>query len=403
MILVLLANVVALFFSAFVAGVLVGVLLIPSVRRTVADVLSHVAERLRRRPALLLARPTGKPILTPRANLWEDQAVLNPAALDLGGRVHLIYRAIGRDGVSRFGYASSADGFTFDQILPYPVFAVRNPGGPGAIRRYSPVLYPSGGSWGGAEDPRMVAINGRVYVTFNLFDNWQMRVGYISLSEEDFLAHRFERWEGPFYISGGNQNKSNSPLSSKNRDKNWTLFPEKINGEFAVLHTVIDEDPNRVRIEYTDALETLPEREFDTIDPQKVPDQPIAWHIHVRSAGPPPLKTPYGWLVFYHASSQDEPHIGYKLGAMLLDLEDPTKILHRAPHPILEPDMPYENTHKAVVYACGALVRDDLLFVYYGGGDHIVSVATAPLEEFLQALMRDEAPSLATEPLTRAA
>ncbi|HEX8946613.1 MAG TPA: hypothetical protein VF829_00110 [Candidatus Paceibacterota bacterium] len=391
MILVLLANVVALFFSAFVAGVLVGVLLIPSVRRTVADVLSHVAERLRRRPALLLARPTGKPILTPRANLWEDQAVLNPAALDLGGRVHLIYRAIGRDGVSRFGYASSADGFTFDQILPYPVFAVRNPGGPGAIRRYSPVLYPSGGSWGGAEDPRMVAINGRVYVTFNLFENWVLRVGFISMREEDFLAQRFDRWDGPYI------------LSSSNREKNWTIFPEKIGGKFAVLHGIIDEDDSRVRIEYTDTLETLSQKKFETVDPQKVPDKHIAWHVHVRSAGPPPLKTPYGWLVLYHAHDADEPH-RYKLGAMLLDLEDPTKILHRAPHPILEPDVTYENDGKpGVVYACGAVEKDGALLVYYGGGDRIAAVASAPFEAFLQALMRDEAPALATEPLTRAA
>src|SRR6185437_14522070 len=100
-------------------------------------------------------------------------------------------------------------------------------GTPSTLRRYSPVLYPSGGSWGGCEDPRMVVIDGRVYVTFNMFENWILRVAYISISEEDFIAKRFHHWEGPYILSHGK------------RDKNWVLFPEKINGQFAVLHSII--------------------------------------------------------------------------------------------------------------------------------------------------------------------
>ncbi|HFC11019.1 MAG TPA: hypothetical protein ENJ75_02410 [Candidatus Kaiserbacteria bacterium] len=382
--LLLVINIFVLFVTVFVAGVLVGVLVFPTTRKKVSKFIENIGAGFgAKNPDLMLQRPVDKPILTPRANLWEDEAVLNPAAIILNDQVHLIYRAIGRDGVSRLGYASSADGFAFDRQYR-PAFAVHNPGGHGAVRHYSPTMYPSGGSWGGVEDPRMVVIDDNVYVTFNLFDNWVLRVGVISMGKKDFLAKNFHKWRGP------------TILSSSNREKNWMLFPEKINGKFAILHGIIDNDSNRVRIEYTDSLDTLAEHSFETVDPQQVPDTHIAWHKHVRSAGPPPLKTPDGWLVLYHA--HDDEGDRYKLGAMLLDLDDPTKILHRAPHPILEPDVSYENNGKpGVIYACGAVVKDGVLFVYYGGADKITAVATTPLKEFLYALTHDETPALQKE------
>ena len=365
----LVANIVALLFSFFVLGCLLGAIFSKPLRETLVAILS-------RRRDLFLARTVCNPILAPGNTPWTAEAVLNPAALDIGGRIHLLYRAIGMDGVSRLGYASSGNGIVFDDRVPYPVYAARNPGGVASSRRrYSPVMYPSGGSWGGCEDPRMVAIEGRVYVTFNMFEDWKLRVGVITMSEEDFLAKRFSHWEGP------------TILSHSDREKNWTLFPEKIGEQFAVLHGIIDPDENRVRIEYVDDLEDLSQRRFATIDPQQAPDRSIAWHVHVRSAGPSPIKTDKGWLVLYHAHDAREGG-RYKLGAMLLDLADPTKILHRAALPVLSPDAPYENSGKpGIVYSCGAVVRGDTLFVYYGGADKVVCVATAALAPFLDALI----------------
>ncbi|MFA5745029.1 MAG: hypothetical protein WC887_02340 [Candidatus Paceibacterota bacterium] len=374
-------NIVAMIFSFFVAGVLLGALFYKPLRTKLAELL-HLQR-------FLLTRSAHNPILRPGTHPWNAEAVLNPAAAIIpgragDGRTHLIYRAVGTDGVSRLGYASSPDGIVFDERLPYPIYAARNPGGtlPGSQRRYSPVMYPSGGSWGGCEDPRMVIIDDCVYVTFNMFENWMLRVGVISMSVEDFLAKRFHRWEGPII------------LSHSTREKNWVLFPEKIGNRFAVLHGIIDRDSNRVHVEYTDDLGTFSERTFETIDPQKVPDTPIAWHVHVRSAGPPPIKTDRGWLVLYHANDAAEPS-RYKLGAMILDLVDPTKILYRSASPVLSPDEIYENDGKpGIVYACGTAVRDDTLFVYYGGADKVVCVATAPLQPFLDALIEGGKPTL---------
>ncbi len=371
-----LANIIALLFSFFVVGALLGILFSEIVRERLAK-LVH--------PKLLaLAKSLRNPILKPGTHPWAAEAVLNPAAAVSGGRTHLIYRAIGMDGVSRLGYASSPDGITFDKRLPYPVYVARNPHNLAVhLRRYSPVMYPSGGSWGGCEDPRMVVIEGRVYVTFNMFENWRLRVAVIEMSEEDFLAMRFDRWEGPVILSHGD------------RDKNWVLFPQMFGGRFAVLHSIIGDDAYHVRVEYTDDLATLSRRKFVSPDPQQVPDTPIAWHVHTRSAGPPPLRTEKGWLVLYHANDAKEGH-KYKLGAMLLDLVDPTKVLYRAAAPVLSPDEPYENHGKpGIVYAAGAVVRDGKLFVYYGGADKVICVATAPLQAFVDALIAGSQPSLA--------
>jgi beta-1,2-mannobiose phosphorylase / 1,2-beta-oligomannan phosphorylase len=365
-------NIVALIFSFFIAGALIGALFSEPIRKKLAKILKF----------LLLERSIHNPILKPGAHPWTAEAVMNPAAAVIGDRTYLIYRAIGSDGVSRLGYASSVDGIFFDERLPYPIYSAHSPGGvPDSRRIYSPMMYPSGGSWGGCEDPRMVVIENRVYVTFNMFENWMLRVGMISIGEEDFIAKDFGQWEGPIL------------LSHSDREKNWTLFPEKINGKFAILHGIIDADENRVRIEYTDNLKTISQKKFETIDPQTVPSRKIAWHVHMRSAGPPPIKTDKGWLVLYHAHSAEEGD-RYKLGAMLLDLNDPTKIMYRASAPVLTPDEQYENDGKpGIIYAGGAVVRDGKLFVYYGGADKVVCVATAPLDAFLDAIIKGAPPT----------
>ena len=115
-----------------------------------------------------------------------------------------------------------------------------------------------------------------------------------------------------------------------------------------------------------------------------------AWDNLMRGAGPPPIKTPYGWLLLYHAMDRRDPN-RYKIGAMILDEKDPTKILYRSRQPILEPDMPYENEgYKAgVVYSCGAVVKDNELFIYYGGADKVSCVASVPFDKFLNDLKKD--------------
>ena len=82
---------------------------------------------LRKQSLSILKKFKGNPIIDPdRSSSWESEAVLNPGAVVSGGRVHLFYRALGPDGVSRIGYASSKDGIHFDDRLSYPIYFVQN-------------------------------------------------------------------------------------------------------------------------------------------------------------------------------------------------------------------------------------------------------------------------------------
>ncbi len=381
-----LANIVALLFSFFVIGAVLGALFSQPIREKLVEIL-----RLRR--LLLLDKHPHNPIIHPGTHPWTAEAVLNPAALVLQNRTHLIYRAIGMDGVSRLGYASSPDGLLFDKRFPYPVYVAQKPRNiPGHAQRYSFVLYPSGGSWGGCEDPRMVDIEGRIYITFNMFDGWDyIRVAVISISEDDFLSEQFWKWDGPHILSPPSQ-----------IHKNWVMFPEKIAGKYAILHSIVP----KVEVAYVNSIEDVGTEEpfiksWEGPRPS-APGREGAWDSVIRGAGPPPIRTDRGWLLFYHATQENERHL-YKVGAMLLDLEDPTKVLYRSSGPVIVPNEHYENHGKpGIVYACGAVVRNGQLFVYYGGADKVICVATTPLASFVDALVRGNQPELESMELAQA-
>jgi predicted GH43/DUF377 family glycosyl hydrolase len=332
-----------------------------------------------------LTRVRENPVVRPNPNdSWEANAVFNPAAIYLDGRVHILYRALGPDGVSRIGYASSRDGINFDERLREPAFVpeiaaaakLRNPFTSPARLHYDTRTYASGGGWGGSEDPRLATIDGRVYMTFSSFNGWDsIRMSVASLTEKAFLAHEWD-WRGPAFLS-----------RAREVHKNWVLFPEKLNGKFAILHAISP----AVQIAYVDDPEAGGEEGFpiDSHYDARTPGREEMWDSWVRGAGPPPIKTDKGWLLLYHAVDEREPS-RFKLGAMLLDRGDPTRILYRSRRPILEPDAPYENDWKpGIVYSCGAIVKDGTLFVYYGGGDKTVNVATASLKRFLAELMEN--------------
>jgi predicted GH43/DUF377 family glycosyl hydrolase len=327
----------------------------------------------------ILDRHEGNPVITPiLSNAWENDGTFNPATVeDDEGNIHLLYRAVGSDGISRIGYARSIDGKDFSNRLPYPVYEpVFENGKPdkktiGGPMSYNPYIYTSGGGWGGAEDPRAVLIGDRVYMMYTAFENWSsMRIALTSISLEDFKAGRWV-WKKPRLIS-----------SPKNRSKNWLLFPEKINGKFAIIHSISP----KVLVDYIDDIDT-----FDGIIHSPRPEGPQpgrknAWDHFLKGSGPPPIKTELGWLLLYHALEKNDTG-KYRLGAMILDHNDPTKVLYRSQHPILSPDMHYENDGKpGVVYASGTIVRGDDLYVYYGGGDKVVCVATTPLSKLLKYL-----------------
>ena len=328
-------------------------------------------------PRFHIERSPSNPILSPGKRSWTNQGTFNPAAIiSASGDVHLLYRAMGDDGISRLGHASSTDGVNFKNDVPYPVFTLLNPRAetvPSELKKYDIDKNPSGGGWSGSEDPRMTSIDGRIYVTFNAFDGWDfVRVGVISIDENDFFEQKYT-WTKPILLSPKGQ-----------VHKNWVFFPEKINGKFALLHSISPE----IQIDFIDNLEDVSngKKIIHSKYGQKTPR--TTWDTWVRGAGPCPVKTKKGWLVLYHAVDKNHPN-QYRLGALLLDLKNPKKVIARAPAPLLVPEAWYENDWKpGVVYACGAVIRGQDLLIYYGGGDRHVCVARTNVEDLLQWILQ---------------
>ena len=311
---------------------------------------------------------------------WESKATFNPAAFESNGKVHLVYRAIGDNDTSVLGYAGSSDGYHIDERLPYFIYRRFNDFNR-ADKSLLPIDYISGGGWnGGCEDPRLTRIDGTVYMLYTAFDGWgSLRIALTSIKLDDF-EKKIWHWKKPVLIS---------PVGEIH--KNWVIFPEKINGKFAILHSFY---PN-IMIDYFDSLDELDGKKFIKSDNTRPIDQNRGWDSWFRGVGPAPIKTDLGWLILYHAMDHRHPD-RYRIGAIILDLKDPTKILYRLSSPILEPEEYYENNgYKwGVVYSCGAVVKDGDLLVYYGGADKVIGVAGIRLADLLDDLKKHKVAKL---------
>jgi predicted GH43/DUF377 family glycosyl hydrolase len=342
-----------------------------------------MAERKRIHPVpnikLVLERFSGNPILTPNPrHVWETKAVFNPAAIYENNKVHILYRALGDTDVSVLGYASSDDGLHIQERLPYPVYVPRESfegvSQTTAPRPETPGIYTSGGGeMGGCEDPRLTRIGDTIYITYVAYDGrTHPRVALSSITYQNFLNKNWD-WKKPVLISAPNI-----------VDKNACLLPEKIEGKYVIFHRIF---PN-ILIDFVDDLDFDGKSRW-LMGQYEIPVRALSsdWDSRKVGCGPPPLKTKDGWLLIYQAVGSHGDY-RYKIGAMLLDLKDPTKVLARSRNPILEPEAWYENEgfKGGVVYPCGAAIINKRLFVYYGGADTVVCAASVKLNGFLEQL-----------------
>lgn len=340
---------------------------------------THVAKK---EFSIHLKKSAQNPIITPRSNRrWESRATFNSAAIYEDGKIHFVYRALGDSDLSVLGYATSKDGITIDYRSDEPIYIPREPFETPGGNRFKTFAdhFASGGGYGGIEDPRITKIDDKMYMTYVAFDGANPpRVALTSIGVDDFLNRRWENWETPKLISAPGM-----------VNKNAVIFPEKINGKFVVFHRVY---PN-ILVDYVDDLDFKDDTYLK--GQYFIPPRKKHWDSKKIGAGAPPIKTKDGWLFIYQSvGHQDSGR--YKIGAMLLDLNDPTKVLYRANKPIISPEEHYENNgfKGGVVYPCGAVVKDDTLFVYYGGADTVVCAASDNLTSFLDKLKYTQEPKL---------
>jgi predicted GH43/DUF377 family glycosyl hydrolase len=300
----------------------------------------------------LFSRSPSNPILTSTDRWWESRSVFNPGVAVVEGRVALVYRAVGGDGLSRLGLAWTRDGERIDERseLPFYEAALDDP--------YGRL---------GVEDPRVTPLDGQYYVTY-------------CKASVDTADTPPLYWEtAPFRVRTGigltRDFRSMVEVSSLRPDtntKDGVLFPERIRGKYAAL---VREYPN---IQYL----TSPDLK-EWSEPVTVLERiPGTWEGERIGAGPPPIRTPWGWLLLYHGNEylhMPENKRMYCMGLAVLDAEHPTKVLYRHSEPIFRPEAPYEVAGPVgnVVFGTGIVELGDRVFLYYGAGDGVIGVAMA--------------------------
>jgi predicted GH43/DUF377 family glycosyl hydrolase len=318
------------------------------------------------RPARTFIRANKNPILIPIGNGFESGEVMNAAAIEINDSIYILYRAMDSVNTSTIGLAISRDGINIDERLPEPIYVPRAD---------FEMKHGSATGNSGCEDPRIVRIGdpsnpleaGMLNMTYTVYDGVRPPSGAVSsISVEDFLARKWDKWSAPFILTPNGVD-----------DKDLALLPEKINGNYLLYH----------RINNQICADILPDLSSDKRASRciEVMDSRRGmWDGIKIGIAAPPIKVGDKWLMIYHGVSQ---HKTYRLGATLLD-SDGLTILSRTADPIFEPIEKYERegTVPNVVFSCGAAVRGDTLFLYYGAADKVLGVATASLKHIVEAL-----------------
>ncbi len=332
-----------------------------------------------------LKRYDGNPILSPNpANEWESLAVFNPAAWynEDEKQVLLLYRAAESGPQYRcyFGLAVSSDGYHFERVSNQPVF--------------SPSV--DGFDASTVQDPRMVKMGQYYYITYacRFFPFGQFWVPDEKRYKPPACPADFPRILRHNATSTGLLlTKDFSSLIRAGRltdplldDRDVVLFPEKVNSKYVMMHRPLEWVGDEYGADFPAIWISMADDLLGFEKSQLLAKAKYGWEAGKIGANTPPVKTKYGWLTLYHAVGTDK---FYRLGALLLDLEDPTHVSHRTRDWIIQPEEGYEieGYYRGCVFPCGKVVIDGTLFVYYGAADKYVALATCRLDELLDYLL----------------
>lgn len=319
-------------------------------------------------------RCENNPILTPAGNSWEKLATFNPAALYVDGEIHLFYRAIGdhRNYVSCFGHA------IFNEKLEL------------LERQEKPWLAPDMRIWWekSVEDPRISEIDGELYMTYVVTPT---PAPPIKLRKRLNLSDPFESITRIHLVKISNDFNTFkrlgviTPYDADERDT--VLFPERINGKIALLHRPSRWIGGNYGTERPSVWFAYLNEEFwMAYDHRLVMKPEEGWESYKIGPGCPPIKTEKGWLLIYHGVDHERC---YRVGAALLDLDKPWKVIARSKNPIMVPEEPYEahGDMPNVVFPEGAAIIKDELFLFYGGADKVCCAASVGLYELVDYIL----------------
>lgn len=305
-------------------------------------------------------RAPERPLIEPRTEntfWWERNGTFNAGVTEYHDQVVLLYRAYDDFRISRLGLAHSKDGIKF-------------------IRYNNPAidtdpLDPDERL--GIEDPRITKIDSTYYIVHTVAAYHAIGHGSDVRGVMDYIPWRVR--VAMHTTTNFKQYQHWGVILPEVSAKNACLLPEKIGGKFGLYYRENTDEGETLKLVFSEDLRHWSE-------PQTIQwPRAEVWQQFKFGIGSQPLATPEGFLIVYHAV--DDKQV-YRLGLALFDRHDPSQIIWYS-NPILEPTTPYEKEGYVpnVVYCCGALIRNQELWIYYGGADKVIGRAVLSLANIL--------------------
>lgn len=331
-------------------------------------------------------------LLEPTKLHFENHGVFNPACIEADGKIHLLYRATSKGNYSSIGYCEMSS--------PTEV----------AKRNGKPILIPQEKYEShGIEDPRIVKIDGTYFMTYTAYDG-SNALGALATSKDMKIFERqgiitpqmtykefqlcIECCEGVndkhlrfvklFYERVGEETAHKLLIW----DKDVVFFPRKIDGKFAFLHRIYPD----IQIAYFNEVKDLTHQYWRdylfNIKNYTVLESKMLFEASYIGGGCPPIETADGWLMIYHGVEDTKEGYVYHAGAALLDLNDPTKEIGRLMHPLFSPELEWEKNGVVsnVVFPTGTILKDDILYIYYGAADKHIGTVSVSLKELINEI-----------------
>ncbi|MEN8252147.1 MAG: hypothetical protein ABFQ53_01005 [Patescibacteria group bacterium] len=315
---------------------------------------------------LEVKRYPNNPILGPdKANHWESQAAFNGCPIKDGKNYHLLYRALSHKEkhedqtmeLSTIGYTCGTDGYSF------------------SCERKQLIKPEKEWEKYGCEDPRVTKIDDKFYITYTALSDFPHSPEGIKIAVA--VTKDFEKIEERHQVTRFNS-------------KAMAIFPERINGKIVAMFTMnTDKPPVRIMLAEFDTPEQMWSEEYwdeweKDLDSHTLHFQrSLEDHIEV---GAPPVKTKRGWLVVYsYIRNYKTEHPTFGIETVLLDKDDPIKVVGRSVEPLIKPEEIYERYGiiPNITFPSGALIENKELHLYYGAADTVCAVAKISLRELL--------------------
>lgn len=212
----------------------------------------------------------------------------------------------------------------------------------------------------GIEDARVTLIGDTYYLNFTVVsdDSWSTKLAvtkdFVNIERKGIIFHP--------------------------ENKDVAIFPEKVNGKYIALHRPNNSGFGKASIWYAESPDLLHWGNHKCL----ARPRDCKWEAQKIGGGAPPIKTDQGWLVIYHGKGENSL---YSLFCLLLDLNDPFKIIKRAETPLLTPTEKFETDgfFGNVVFSNGVVEKDGKILVYYGAADESVGVAVTDVDYLLKS------------------